>query len=71
MSGLDLNPIVYSCSPTSLFSLRSMAFVIIVVAILYFGWPVLEGILIALPIPDPKDLKEKFFKIFRGRDNKQ
>ena len=27
--------------------------------VLYYGWPVIEAILIMLPIPDPKDIKEK------------
>ena len=26
---------------------------------LYFGWPIIEAILIMLPIPDPKDIKDK------------
>jgi hypothetical protein len=46
-----------------------MLFVIIAVAILYFGWPIIEKILIALPIPDPKDVKEKFFKLFSRGNN--
>lgn len=28
-------------------------------AVLYYGWPVIEAILIMLPIPDPKVVKEK------------
>jgi len=27
-------------------------------AVLYYGWPVIEAILIMLPIPDPKVVKE-------------
>lgn len=26
---------------------------------LYFGWPIIEAVLIILPIPDPKDISEK------------
>jgi len=25
----------------------------------YYGWPVIEAVLLLLPIPDPKDMKEK------------
>jgi hypothetical protein len=31
----------------------------IIAIMLYFGWPIIEAILIMLPIPDPKDIKEK------------
>jgi hypothetical protein len=27
--------------------------------LLYFGWPVIEAILIMLPLPDPKIMREK------------
>jgi hypothetical protein len=27
-------------------------------AVIYFGWPIIEAILITLPIPDPKHVKE-------------
>jgi len=33
-------------------------------AVLYFGWTYVEAILIALPLPDPKDLKERVTKLF-------
>ena len=26
-------------------------------ALLYYGWPIIEAIIILLPIPDPSDLK--------------
>lgn len=64
MGGLDLNPLVYTCSPVSMFSLRTILYFIIIGAILYFGWPLAEAIMIALPIPDPKDIKEKLRAIF-------
>lgn len=31
----------------------------IVVAALYYGWPVIEAIILVLPIPDPKDSIDK------------
>jgi len=33
-------------------------------AVLYFGWNYVEAVLIMLPLPDPKDLKEKVTKLF-------
>lgn len=67
MGGLDLNPLVYTCSPVSMFSLRTILYFIIIGAILYFGWPLVEAIMIALPMPDPKDIKEKI-KAFFSRE---
>ncbi len=64
IGGLDLNPIVYSCSAVSFLSLHTLGYLIIIVAILYFGWPLIEAIVIALPIPDPKDLKDKLKSYF-------
>jgi len=32
----------------------------ILIACCYFGWPIIEGIIILLPIPDPKILKQHF-----------
>jgi hypothetical protein len=64
VGGLDLNPIVYSCSPITLFSFRSILYIVIIFGILYFGWPLIEAVLIALPIPDPKDIKDKVKSFF-------
>jgi hypothetical protein len=42
----------------------------ICIGVLYYGWPVIEAILILLPIPDPKVIKETttslFFKAVEG-----
>ena len=42
----------------------------ICIGVLYYGWPVIEAILILLPIPDPKVIKEAttsiFFKAVEG-----
>lgn len=62
--GLDLNPYVYSCSAIGgFFTLRNLLIVLIVVVCVYFGWPIIEAIIIMLPIPDPKELKEKISKL--------
>lgn len=31
---------------------------------IYYGWHYIEAVLIALPIPDPKELKENITKLF-------
>jgi hypothetical protein len=41
-------------------SIKNLIIGLIVVAVLYYGWPIFEAILIKLPIPDPKDMKDKF-----------
>ena len=65
-SGLDQNPTVYSCSASSILSLKVFMSLVIIGAILYFGWPMFEAVLIALPIPDPKDVKEKVRNLFKS-----
>lgn len=61
--GLDLSPVQYSCSitgaVTSFFSLKGIFYLGVFGALIYFGWPIIEAILILLPIPDPEELKRK------------
>ena len=68
--GLDLNPVVYSCSPVSIFNFRIVLSIIIVAALLYFGWPLFEAALIALPIPDPKDVKDKVKNMLKSGETR-
>lgn len=42
----------------------------VVGALLYYGWPVVEAIIIKLPIPDPKDMKERVQSIVSGIKDK-
>ena len=67
--GLDYNPSVYPCTYGGVifgfFSLKNIFTVCLVAAILYYGWPYIEGILLTLPIPDPKDYKEKVMGLFK------
>ena len=49
-----MNPTVYACSFKSFITLRNAMFLMIALVSLYFGWPLIEALLIALPIPDPK-----------------
>lgn len=59
-AGLDLEPKIVSCSAFGgWFNLKNAIIFVIIIVALYFGWPIIEAILIMLPIPDPKDIKEK------------
>jgi len=44
-----------------MFSWTGIFMMIVCGAVLYYGWPVIEAILIMLPIPDPKMFKERVF----------
>ena len=66
--GLDLSPVSYSCSGVvgGLVSLKGFLVLAIVCMVLYFGWPIIEAIIILLPIPDPKDVADKVKSLFNG-----
>lgn len=54
--GVQLEPPLYACNSgfaSSFFSFRSLVMWGVLGAVLYFGWPIIEAILIVLPIPDP------------------
>jgi hypothetical protein len=36
-------------------SLKTAGIIAILVGALYYGWPIIEAIILVLPIPDPKD----------------
>ena len=61
--GIDLSPYRYQCSTSgyiaSFFTFRSMFMLCVISGLCYYGWPVIEAVLLLLPIPDPKDMKEK------------
>jgi hypothetical protein len=48
---------------SSIVSFKTVAIALIGFACLYFGWPIIEAILLLLPIPDPKDSLEKMKSI--------
>ena len=62
VGGLQQGPLIYQCFKkglfATLFSIKSIVMVAIFSAVLYFGWPIIEAVLIVLPIPDPKRIKE-------------
>lgn len=75
IGGLDLNPQVYSCNYKGMIlgflSLKTFLSLIIMGAIFYFGWPFIEALLIVLPIPDPKEYKEKLIAFFARSTEKR
>jgi len=48
----------------NMLSLRSLATAAIACAVLYYGWPIIEAIILVLPIPDPKGLIEQIQGVF-------
>jgi len=69
VGGVDLNPAVYSCSYSGLLlshtlKARNLFFLAILIALCYYGYPYLEGIIILLPLPDPKDTWDNIKAIF-------
>ena len=75
IGGLDLNPAVFSCSYSGMIlgflSLKTFLSLIIMGAIFYFGWPVIEALLIVLPIPDPKEYTDKLKQLLTRSAPKQ
>ena len=61
--GVQLSPIRYDCSMSGklvkYLSFSGILTLCIILAICYFGWPIIEGIIILLPLPDPKILKQQ------------
>ena len=40
-------------------SFKTIICSVLFIAILYYGWPIFEALVLVLPLPDPKDLVEK------------
>jgi hypothetical protein len=60
VGGIDLNPATYSCSGLGgWFSIKSILTYLVIGLVFYYGWPVIESLIILLPIPDPKELLTK------------
>ena len=79
--GIDLAPYRYQCSSSGrflqLFSFRNILIIAAISAICYYGWPMIEAILLMLPIPDPSDAQEKInqfsnqaMSMVKGNSNK-
>ena len=60
--GIDLAPYRYQCSTSgyiaSWFTFRGIFMLGVMGALCYYGWPIIEAILLLLPVPDPADMKE-------------
>jgi hypothetical protein len=67
--GGSLDPYRKPCTSfawlSSIISLKSAALTALITACLYYGWPIIEAVILVLPIPDPKDSIEKV-KSFAG-----
>lgn len=57
--GVRLDPVKKPCSSyawfTSVLSLKTVVLTALAAVCLYYGWPLLEALIIVLPIPDPKE----------------
>jgi len=60
--GIDLNPYRYQCSTggyiASFFTFRGFFMLAVLGALCYYGWPIIEAVILLLPIPDPSDMKD-------------
>ena len=67
--GGSLDPYRKPCTSfawfSSIISLKSAGLSALIAACLYYGWPIIEAVILVLPIPDPKDSIEKV-KSFAG-----
>lgn len=63
VGGIDLSPYRYQCTARgwmkSWFTFRGMFMLACIGAICYYGWPLIEAVLLLLPVPDPSDMKQK------------
>jgi hypothetical protein len=61
--GIDLSPYRYQCSTAgyiaSFFTFRGFFMLAVMGALCYYGWPIIEAVLLLLPIPDPSEMKDK------------
>jgi len=57
--GLKLDPKKKACNSfalvNSIFNSTTIIGCLVVAAIFYYGWPIIEAIILVLPIPDPKE----------------
>jgi hypothetical protein len=58
--GIQLSPQVYYCKGlvSNMFTWTGMFMIAVMCGMVYYGWPILETILLGLPLPDPKHVKE-------------
>lgn len=49
-----------------MFNIKKILIGALVVACMYYGWPIIEAIFIILPIPDPSGQFSKLVGVFSG-----
>lgn len=63
-----MSPSRYQCNSAgfiaSLFTFRGIFTLAVLGALCYYGWPIIEAILLLLPVPDPNELKDSAKKYF-------
>jgi hypothetical protein len=56
--GVALDPVKKPCNSVAwlsqLFKSKSVFILLVIGAVLYYGWPIIEAIILVLPIPDPR-----------------
>ena len=63
--GLDLSPARYQCNLTGkLLSMKNFFMLAILSAVVYFGWPIIQTMIVLSPIPDPSDIKNRASGMF-------
>jgi hypothetical protein len=55
--GQDLSPSVYKCDMSSSWMMTVLKLAV-VFGVLYFGWPMIEVLILMTPLPDPAAMKE-------------
>ena len=65
--GVDLSPYRYQCNLSGkLLSLRTFFMVVILAVVCYYGWPIIQTMIVLSPIPDPQDVKNRASSIFKS-----
>ena len=66
MGGLDLAPKMMMCSLAGHFTWGNVLLFTVVILCLCFFKPIISTLVIMLPIPDPKDVKDRIMGLFSG-----
>lgn len=65
---MQLDPTRKACSSyallTSFINLKAIGLIGVIVIAAYYGWPIVEAIILILPLPDPKESLESIYSFF-------
>ena len=62
-----MSPYRYQCNLSGkLLSLRSFFMVVILAVVCYYGWPIIQTMIVLSPIPDPSDVKNRASGMLRS-----